>query len=645
MHIAFDTETYPFVKRGKASSLVVPRLVCLSYYHDGMERPIVLERARAVPLFREWFEDPEHRFVGHNVTFDMLVMTRALVEEYGPRDWGNRLFEIYAQQRVHDTIVHEQLKRIARKGTTKNTGYTLSAMVGKYLSVQMTGKSGSDVWRARYNELEGIPAEKYPSRAYQYAADDAKLTWDLWVKISRKEHYPNEAFQLCADLWLKLTSAHGFMVDQEHTKWIHDHYAAKKERLAQKLREAGIMRPDGTNNTAEVQKLFFYAWRRLGKEPKLTDTGQGISTAKDTLQLLKEEGYFDLEDNDGATMRVYSEYVTASKFISTYLEPMLDAGSSPVCNRYVTVVDSGRTSSQAPNVQNMPAHLNADERRAKAGGFEGPFGRDIRGCVVPRPGKVLIAADYGSIEMLALAQVNANLAGRVTQLGEVLNSGVDCHLYLLAKMFELPYEKVLADYRAGDPWTVRWRQVMKAKNYAAGGMAGVNSFVDYVKGYGENVTVAESHRADQAYHNTFPDVMDHHFANIHRSEQRKGVWLMELHGPNRVTSGWMQRKCTKITQAANTMFQSLTGALAKHAGWQLSKSCYLDTDSVLYDSRILLFVHDEFVIETDDGPEEVLEEKGKELSRLMVDNAKIWLPDLVPAIEADYKVLRERWSK
>lgn len=639
--VVFDTETYPFYKVGKATCNVVPRLVCMSYM-IGEEGPFVVERERAIPLFRDWLLDPETRLVGHNVTFDVLVMTRALTEEYGG-DWAKAVRDLYAQQRVHDTIIYRQLRRIATNGTTKNTSYTLAYMVQRYLKIKVEGKNGEDVWRARYNELDGVIAEKYPDRAYQYAALDAKYTREMWLAMTDGKHYTNESFQLCADLALRLQSSHGFLVDQEHTEWIYAHYAKKLARLNHFLSKHDILRDDGTADTEAVQGLFETAWRSIGRPPMLTDSGKSVSTSKKALEELENAGYFKDEANNLSQeiMYGYSEYKTTNKFIATYLEPLQDAGEYPVCTRYTTVVDSGRTSSSGPNVQNFPARLNADERRAKAEGFEGPFGKDIRGCVIPREGKCFLVADYSAIELAALAQVIANIAGEVTELGKTINSGADGHIYLLSRMVNQDYDKLLADYKDGDDWADRNRFMMKAANYAFGGGAGAATFVDYCAGMGLRVTEAEAVRAYNAYHSTYPDVERYHFEDIKRCETRPGRYEVELHGPNRTTSGWMMRVCSELTQAYNTRFQSLTGAGFKYAAWNLFDACYCNEESILYGSRPILSIHDEFVTEAErDGKEQL---RLEEMQRIMVESMSLFIPDIVVAAEGEIKY--DRWSK
>lgn len=640
-YIAFDCETAPIVQVGKATTKQIPRLVCMSYYTEGMDAPVVVERARAVPVFLAWLEDPNVHLVGHNVAFDVLVMVRALTEELG-RDFGKATFDLYGNRRVHDTITHVKLRRIEKVGTTKDYGYTLAFLAKRYAGIELGGKTGDDVWRMRYHELDGVRAEDYPARAYDYAAQDAVATWETWVAMTEKEHYTNESFQLCADLAFYLMSSWGFMVDQAHTRWIYNHYSREAMELTEILRRDGVMRDDGTNDTSVIQDLFVSAWKRVGRPPLMTDTGRAPSTANAALEGLKECGFFDLTDtaDDVVTMRAYSRYKTTNKFIATYLDPLMDAGEYPVSARITTLVDTGRTSSSGPNIQNFPAHLNANERAAKAGGFEGPFGKDIRGCVVPRKGKVFLVADYSALELVTLAQVIHNIAGYETQLPQVINAGIDAHLFLLSHLWATDYKELEEAHIAGDEKVARWRQISKAANFAFGGGAYPDTFIDYVKGYGLTIGASEAHLAFDGYHRAFPDVKAHHFANIDRSEVRPGLYDVEGHGPNGSTRGWFRKRCVKKTAALNFVFQNLAASGAKYAAWNLQKTMYTDTASVLYGDRMVLFIHDEFVLEAE--PEN-LEEKKAELSRIMVESMRLFTPNII--VKAEANILEERWSK
>jgi len=90
--------------------------------------------------------------------------------------------------------------------------------------------------------------------------------------------------------------------------------------------------------------------------------------------------------------------------------------------------------------------------------------------------------------------------------------------------------------------------------------------------------------------------------------------------------------------ACNTFFQGPGATIAKYAGWLVMRACYLDPGP-LFGARIVNFVHDDFLIEVDEGAEH---ESAEELKRLMLVGAEPWLKHVKIRVEA---VAMRRWSK
>lgn len=642
-YIAFDTETYLIAKSGKATTNQVPRLVCMSW-HDGVNSGLV-GRGEAIELFKEWLVDEKVVLIGLNTSFDMLVMARALYEDGGKTDWAEEFFSLYAAPgpRVRDCIIRDKLERIEKIGTTDGAGYSLSAMAGRHLGVSVSGKSGEDAWRMRYAELEHIPVDRWPDAAVEYAILDAQHTYNIYTAMAGASMapVPNEDFQVCKDFSLNLTSAWGVMVDPERTQWIYDHYMDQIEEARKVLLDAEIMRDSGSIDTGKVCNLFEMAWRRLGRSPMMTDSGKSVARSSDAMEALKDAGFFDLSgtDEDLVLMQTYARHTTLTKHVSTYLDPLMDAGQYPVSTRYDSLKDAGRTSSSGPNVQNFPARLNRREQQLKAEGHPGPFGPDIRGCIIPRPGKVFIACDYTSAEMYSLAQICANLAGEVTNMGRILKSGRDPHLSLAEIGMGIPYDELFEMYQAGDSDIALSRHLYKAANYSFGGHASPNAFYYVLKNQGIEISDAQAVQIYNAYHRAYPEVKSLFFADIYR-RQKGGAYYIEHHGPNGIMRGWRRKRCDKETVAANNMFQGLIADMTAYAGWLLNNACYRDRSSVLYGDRTVLYIHDEFELEVEDKDTEA---KRLEMEKIMQYAGKVFLPDF--DIPAEAAILPERWSK
>jgi hypothetical protein len=662
--IAFDTETYPFYKTGKATKDIVPRMVCMSWC-DG-ETTELLERDRALPLFRSWLEDLEGVcFVGLNLAFDMAVMTRAMEEEY-PEAADDLWQRIYAAKKW-DIGVESMLLDISLGGMFLRGRYSLAALTNRWLGEEMEGKKreglGPDVWRNRYNELEGRRAEEYPAAAYAYALRDADVTWRIFATL-QKSRNPNRAAvpirsQYAFDL--HLMSAWGLLVDGPWVRAIKAHYEKELAHYRQLLETIPVEMPDGpqtvlqsgTKKRAVIQEVVRRAWESVGERPMLTDKG-GIKADSKVMKDLESRGVTE------PLFQFYSRFNRAEKFLATYVEPLMDAEDGPICPRYSVTVDSGRTSASGPNIQNFPSRQNKtdkaslkswdelqhgedgseddgdDMERLLAGFVTGP---DLRGAFIPRPGCVFVAADYSAIEMAGLAQACRNITGETGTLALAINEKLDLHLYVAAKLLGISYKECEERFLAKDKEIADWRQVSKIANYGFAGGASAKTFIDYAAGYDMKIDLHTAEKTKAAWLAAWSEVGPY-FRFIAGCETASGTFHVEQHGPDRMTQGWRLRVTNRYTAAANTLFQGIVADGALYAVHLIVKACYTEKDSPLYGCRPLLFVHDEVVIE---APAEGAEAAAAELSRLMVLGMKKFLPDLL--VEAKPQILTDRWSK
>lgn len=713
--IFFDTETDPLVIQGKATLKTVPGLVCMTWQERTKDNRIygqgILKGEEAARKFLTWAEDDSVVLCAHNTAFDMLVLARALQDFGILDDAAPMLYHLYQGRRVRDTLVRQQLLDI-EKGYSM--GYDLAGIIKRRLKRDVDGKKGADSWRLRYNELRDVPLDEWPREAVSYAMNDAVWAADLFHlqrTDGRKAQYYsneddavyNEIFQMCADLQLATISSWGVMVDPDWAGAVDAHFAREEEHFAALLKKETIvmynddgtpimevveengveverpvqfpiMRPNGSMSRAVQQEIVRRAWESVGFDevPDRARSGKtkAISCTKDILRELEELGA------DDPRFELWMRYNRANKMRSTYMDPILDAQEGPLCTRYNVLVGTGRTSSSKPNVQNMPAHASPEERerlaacegmtaleRVAAGQCVAP---DIRGCFVPRPGHVFVAADYTALEMATLAQVIRNLRGYVTALGQSINNAEDQHLRVAAALLSTTYEAVTHALKTGEcSDSVRRqlaaimgmetsslgavkkamkqvRQLCKAANYGFAGGSSAATFRVYARGYGLSLTIEQAERAREAWFQAWPE-MEWYFDHI-KSQRRHRGYVFEQHGPNRMTGGWRRRLCDKFTECANTPFQGLAGCGAKYAGWLIWRACHVDTTSPLYGCNVVFFIHDEYIIE---APVDRAEAAGYELSRLMVKGMRAFCPDI--RIEAEFNpeqdIMYDRWRK
>jgi DNA polymerase-1 len=169
----------------------------------------------------------------------------------------------------------------------------------------------------------------------------------------------------------------------------------------------------------------------------------------------------------------------------------------------------------------------------------------------------------------------------------------------------------------------------KAANFGYPGGLGARTFIDYAKAsYKVTLSEQEAMRLRDSWFREWPE-MRPYFERIAEITSDYGPRSITQHKSGRVRGG------VSFTSAANSFFQGLAADAAKEAMWLITKACWLDRESPLFGSRMVAFIHDEFVLES---PIDRASAAGDELARLMVLGAQKWIPD-VPII-AEPKLMR-----
>ena len=125
-----------------------------------------------------------------------------------------------------------------------------------------------------------------------------------------------------------------------------------------------------------------------------------------------------------------------------------------------------------------------------------------------------------------------------------------------------------------------------------------------------------------------------YFDYIGKQENENGVVALQ-----RFVTGSV-RSNMSYTEACNDPFQSLGATAATWAGYDLARACYHDRDHVLFGSRPVNFIHDQYLVEVLD--DERAHDRAMAVADIMVAAARRAVPDVTPGVEP---LLCRYWSK
>ena len=311
-------------------------------------------------------------------------------------------------------------------------------------------------------------------------------------------------------------------------------------------------------NVNSPQQLGRVLFEELGLTP-LKRTKTGYSTDARSLERLRDE--HPIVSN-------LMEYRELEKLRSTYGEGLLaevGPGDRIRATFNQTVARTGRLSSDAPNLHNIPVR---SER-----------GRVFRTAFVARDGFRLLVADYNQIELRCIA----HLAGDPGLIA-AFEAGDDIHTATAAQVFGI------------DPDEVGTAERSKAKMVSYGLAYGMEAY-----GLGQRLNIATSEAAEilDAYFAAFPAVREYMRNTV--DEARSRGYTETLFGRRRQIPELASRNArirqAGERQAMNAGIQGLAADIFKVALVRLDRG--IEATGLV--SRIVLQVHDEIIVEAPDA--------------------------------------------
>lgn len=619
--IAFDTETHRFRPGNMA-----PKIVCLSWsMGKNRGRGLLVEHSQIENWLRQHLQgaiDGSARLVGQYVAYDFKCILRTF-----PNLW-DLVWKAYSKDSIVCTSIREKLIDIAvgdlpfyydKTGKKrKMETYSLEEIAAKRLGKKV--EKGSDTWRTRFEELDGVPFEEWPLDAKKYALDDADVCREIYTNQERRAHeinysLPTQFEDTRADFALALMSTWGVRVDVPRVKKLWSTTVDRMTELAAEIDKSGLAtwKPQdqldlGENRPKEVPDVK-KSMKILRAAIEEHYPGEPPKTPKGSIQTGREV----IERCHFEPLEKLSEFERLRKITNTYLRKMFE----PVVHARFEAIGgvSNRTSCSTPNLQNQPNLAG------------------LRECFVPRPGFVFLACDFDSQEMRTLAQSCLDIVGR-SKLAERYQADrhFDPHLEFAAKLAGLTVDEAVEKFLAEDPFIKKLRQKAKICNFGFPGGMAPKTLVDYARGWGVEINAQQAKDFQDIWFEQWSE-MRAYFDHIQALVGHGGG------GTSTHPQSGFRRGSLGYCDASNGYFQTLAAHASKAALFEVSRRCYNDRRSALFGLRAVLFVHDEIILET---PERGSHEAAMELERVLVESMEKWTPDIPAAASS---TLMNVWSK
>lgn len=642
---AFDVETH-LIRPGQ----LFPKLVCVSLY-DGQKKSLHLAAIGVAEIIR-LLQDPEAVLVGHNVTFDLgVIAAEAINQGIDPHFILKLIFDAYASDRIVDTMIRSMLIDIARgkfqefDGQRRGKNYGLDMLASRWLGRQITQKSfkkadkaqALNSWRLHFAYLTNTPIAQWPQDAVDYAIEDSVITWDVDAKITdwaisegqTDGNIPDEFRQHRAAWVIHLMAGWGVRVDEEMVKLVRENLEVQRKVSYATMDQYGIFKKDRHGNykltkkgarckdLKRLRELIAEGYAAQGENPPLTDGGK-----KGNKQIATDAD--SARDSGNVAAIAYADVASADKLLNTYV-PILERGKGgmPVTSSPNVLVASGRTSWTNPNWQNPP----------RVGG--------IRECVIARPGFAFVGADLDTVELRALAQSCLEILGW-SEMANALRRGEDLHLALAAEFIGIDYATAKHRYDQNDPIIIENRHTAKQVNFGlSGGMGAAKFAIACINNGTPLITDPNASLSDHiARAKTLREAWFRKWPEMRLYLKHAGNITGDF-GDCTIIQPWSERIRGGLDycSCANTYFQGRVADGAKLALWRVAYACYVDKTSVLYGSRLVLFLHDEIILEC---PLDKIHDCGIELVKILCDAVQEVIPD-IPITSTSVAMLR--WWK
>ena len=565
--VAVDTETtsLDYMRAqlvGISLSTAPGEAAYIPFAHDYMGAPEQLKPEFVLDSLKPYLEDPALKKVGQNLKYDMSVLAQHGITLRGIA------FDTMLESYVLDSVASR---------------HDMDSLALNYLNeetIKFADVAGKGAAQITFNQ---VPLEQ----AAPYAAEDADITLRLhqvlWPRVAGEAALKKvfEEIELPLVPVLSRIERTGALVDDT---LLFQQSQELSERLAELETQAWDLAGQQFN-LASPKQLGEILFEKL-QIPVLKKTAKGAPSTKE--EVLQELAL------DYPLPKVLLEHRGLAKLKSTYTDK-LPTMINPVTGRIHTSYHqagtaTGRLSSSDPNLQNIPV------RTAE--------GRRVRQAFIAAPGSKLVAADYSQIELRIMAHLSQD-----PSLLAAFSAGQDIHRATAAEVFGVETNAVTSDQRRS----------AKAINF--GLIYGMSAF-----GLARQLGIGRKQAAEyiELYFTRYPGVQNY-MNNIRYSAAEKGYvetfFGRRLYLPEINSRNGMRRQAAERT-AINAPMQGTAADIIKLA--MISVQSWLESSAL--NSKIIMQVHDELVLEV---PESELDVIKQGLCERMENAAELLVPLVV----------------
>lgn len=447
----------------------------------------------------------------------------------------------------------------------------------KFLNKKIQINNYFDVSLAIYIVNEGdsvVEFEKYQSmkalNQHFSACNLMQIKNELIEKLTERNQ-----MSLYNDIELKLVEVlydmevEGIKIDVDEISVLSKKYKKEEDELIKKIitlagKEFNI------NSPKQLQGVLF-------DDLKLQYKGKK-STNVDVLEAIADQHEI---------VPLILRYRKISKIVSTYLDGMLQfvTPDNFIHTTYLqSFTSTGRLSSRDPNLQNIP--VRDEESKVLRKLFMSRF-----------EGGNIMSADYNQIELrlMAIMSKDKNLLNDFTQK-------IDVHSMTASKIFNIPVEEV----------TSQNRRVAKAVNF--GIIYGISEY-----GLSKNINTSAKEAKDfiNKYFELYPDVKKYMESSVDFAKENgytKTIYNRMRHIPELNSTNYMTRMFGERV-ALNMPLQGTASDIIKIAMIKVQER--MKQDKV--NSKLILQIHDELLIDVYPGEEEKIEDILKECMTSVVN--------------------------